>query len=135
MISELTSSDGNSRLTIESVSSRTKIALQVNLNLEVEACEIQLILPNSWTEVITQMRALLDEIRSDLIVGKKTRSRLVVGNSGFAVAPYQGSDLIEQIGKQWYEYSFCKEPKVFFYSRFLLDVTVIDNFFESSLPN
>lgn len=106
-----------------------------NLNLECEACSIELTTPMSVTEIVSQMRAFLEGIRSKFIEGEKSTSRLVLGDSGLSLSPYEGSDLIEQLGKQWFECSFSKEPKIFFSLRFLLDVTVIDNFLEASLPN
>lgn len=135
MIPELVSSDAKSRISINSFNNETKITVRTLLYEERENFLIELTIFASIEETVSKMRILLTDVRDTLLAREKPTSRLEFGNADVIFAPYNGIDLIKEVGKQWYECFMPNEPRLFFCLRFLLDVTVIDNFLESSRPN
>lgn|GEM_PF-6637231 len=135
MNSELVSSDGESRLIVTPHNCGAKIVIETNIDPDRDNILLELILPISAEEINSQLRKLLSDVRSKLLGQSKSNSAICISDNLWTMTPYKGEDLIEQIGKQWYEIHLEKRPQIDYHVRFLLDVTVIDCFLETSLPN
>lgn len=133
---ELASSNGESTLTLLRKGATSCIRIQSTTeSYESHHQEIQLefSLPISTNDLLREVRLLLEDLRTNLLDGRKSSTSVDVCDGSFALSPYNGEDLIEERHKQWYEISLRKEPTLSYVSVILLDITVIDQFMEASL--